>query len=96
MSTPDDDDDLGSLFAAKRTESQAKRARNREYGAEALRAAGIGFEVKNFGAHLIVAGHVDYYPGTGLWTDRTVRNGRKTEGRGIHNLLKHLNPKGPS
>lgn len=64
-----------------------KTARNRQYGAEALRRAGVPFESHNKEAHLIVsvAGTtIDYWPGTGLWIERS--SGQRC--RGIQGLLK--------
>jgi hypothetical protein len=72
--------------------SQAKRASNREQSATLLTQAGVPFETRNAGAHLIVnhGGVVcDFWPGTGLWQ---VRGGR--QGRGVRNLLKAINVQG--
>lgn len=68
---------------------QEKRASNREQSAEILQRAGILFESKNVGAHLIVqAGRtiVDFWPGTGKWIPRGQREGR----RGVRNLIKFV------
>lgn len=84
-----------------RQQSQFRRKRNREYGAKALRDAGVQFESKNNGAHLIVtqmqrvAGvelplTVDYWPGTGLWIIRGAQDRPDGRGRGIRKLLKYL------
>lgn len=75
---------------ALKERSQQKRASNRENGAARLTAAGIQFESKNDGAHLIVRTNdhvIDYWPGTGKWITR----GRAPKtGRGIARLLKHI------
>jgi hypothetical protein len=79
---------MKEIFDAMKEHSQQKRANNREKCAEALTTAGVMFEAKNGGAHLVVEGNngfIDYWPGTGKWHDR---NGSK--GFGVRNLLKHL------
>jgi len=58
------------FWASYRKERQEKREQNRAYGQIALTSAGIPFTVHNDGAHLIVVGHIDYWPGTGRWRDR--------------------------
>ncbi len=71
-------------------ESQRKLASNREQSAQMLSSAGIPFESKNGGAHLIVApgdGRVfDFWPGTGLFQQRGVI----TPGRGVRRLIKQI------
>lgn len=69
-------------------ESKERRERNREGGAEVLAKAGVSFESKNSGAHLIVTHGgktVDFWPGTGKFIPRE-KNPR--HGRGVFNLLK--------
>ena len=69
--------------------SKAKRASNRGNSAELLRAAGVEFESKNGGAHLIVTqgGMVfDFWPGTGKWCQR----GTADYQRGVFSLLARL------
>lgn len=78
--------DIGDSFREMRKEGQQRRAGNRASGRAALDAAGIAYESKNNGAHLILAGIVDYWPGTGLWR---VRNMNKS-GRGIKALLNFM------
>ena len=80
--------DMGEMFTALRKVRQEKRAQNRESSAEILRAAGIPFESKNSGAHLIVAGRYDFWPGTGLWVAR----GERTKHRGVRKLIARLKP----
>ena len=75
------------LWRDVRSESKARRARNRTGGAAALEAAGIDFETKNMGAHLIVSVGgvvVDFWPGTGKWVAR----GNSRKGRGVKSLVK--------
>lgn len=65
---------------------QAKRASNREQSAALLSRAGVVFDSKNKGAHLVVyagAAVVDFWPGTGMWIarDNPVRR------RGVRKLL---------
>lgn len=70
---PDDPDDMGDFWRALREEGQQRRARNRERSPEVLTKAGIRFESKNDGAHLIVQGKaevIDFWPGTGKWIPR--------------------------
>lgn len=81
--------DLGETFAALREDSRAKRANNRVSSAELLRKAGVDFESRNAGAHLIVSSArvvVDFWPGTGLWIER----GRARRGRGVRKLIKFV------
>jgi hypothetical protein len=80
------DTEMGQLFGALREASKTKRASNREKSAERLQAANIGFVAKNGGAHLIVAGHIDFWPGTGKWQDRNTPDG----GRGVRALIQHI------
>lgn len=88
----EDDDDMGAFWRDVKAASQQKRAKNRQSSADVLRRAGIGFETKNDGAHLIVrtaGGHiVDFWPGTGLWIMRgsTQRHG------GVRSLIKFCKP----
>lgn len=75
--------DMSDTFTAMRKEGQAKRASNRESSAKLLQDAGIPFERKNGGAHLIVAGRYDFWPGTGVWIVR--EDGTKS--RGVRKLI---------
>lgn len=50
-----------------------------------LEQADIPFESKN-GAHLIVAGRYDFWPGTGLWQAR----GEVTKQRGVRRLIARI------
>lgn len=64
----------------------AKRASNRDASARILKEAGIAFESKNNGAHLIIAGQYDFWPGTGLWQAR----GEQTKQRGVRRLIARI------
>jgi hypothetical protein len=85
----DANDDIGEMFRAINKQRQEARASHRKTSPEHLRAAGVNFLTKNDGAHLVVTtkrGLLDFWPGTGLWIDRTTRR----EGRGVFNLLRFL------
>lgn len=82
--------DMGDFWRdvspAMKQASREKRSNNRAQSATILSDAGISFEVKNKGAHLIVEGRdcvIDFWPGTGKFIER---NGK--EGRGVRNLIK--------
>lgn len=77
--------DMGEVFNAMRKDSQERRRHNREQSRKMLEKAGIRFESKNGGAHLIVKDDIDFWPETGKWI---VRNGKK--GRGVRNLIKYI------
>lgn len=79
---------MKETFEAMKDHSKQRRSNNREKCAEVLTAAGVMFEARNNGAHLIVEGNdcfIDYWPGTGRWK---TRNGEK--GFGVRSLLRHL------
>ena len=83
----EDDDDMGAYWRDVKAAQQAKRAQNRKSSEELLREAGVPFENKNSGAHLIVRPvgsgmTVDFWPGTGRWTIR----GANTTAFGVRNL----------
>lgn len=85
----DDESEIVATWRALHVAHAAKRAANREASPEILARAGVAFESKNFGAHLIIehGGRlVDFWPGTGLWIDRESRR----RARGVKHLLKHL------
>lgn len=78
--------DMGEMWKDLKKIQQKKRSNNRIGGAELLNEAGIKFETKNAGAHLIVQGNdelIDFWPGTGRWM---VRRGKT--GFGVNNLIK--------
>ena len=92
MNTTTDDDSMGDFWRDVKAARQAKRADNRKSSAELLREAGIAFESKNDGAHLVVTalGHViDFWPGTGLWICRKYPNTRKY---GVRKLIQACTP----
>lgn len=75
---------MGSWFAE---ESKVKRSTNRECSSKIIQDAGLQFESKNGGAHLVVVGEnitVDFWPGTGKYSVR----GTGKYKRGVFNLLK--------
>jgi len=78
--------DMGDLFNDWRKVKQEKRSANRQSSAEMLRGAGIAFEERNGGAHLIVEGRVDFWPGTGLWIQR----GTNSKQRGVQALIRFI------
>ena len=77
--------DMGDHFRAVREAGQNKRADNRKKSPLILEAEGIPFETKNHGAHLIVAGRADFWPGTGKWK---IRGG--SGGFGVRGLVEAL------
>jgi hypothetical protein len=79
-------DDLTDVYALGREESKRRRAAHRDNSARILREHDVGYAVRNDGAHLVVRGTVDFWPGTGLWIVRATRE----EGRGVFALLRHL------
>jgi hypothetical protein len=78
--------EFGELFSALRARSAARRAENRKHAPAMLQQEGIAFESKNDGAHLIVAGEYDFWPGTGLWRHRRDRK----SSRGIKKLIRRI------
>lgn len=82
----EDDDDIGAMWREIKKERQAKRAANRDSSASLLIANGIKFAERNMGAHLIVEGRIDFWPGTGLWIDR---NDHKHH-RGVMKLIRYV------
>jgi hypothetical protein len=80
--------DVGDTYNAMKKAGQDKRSSNREQSPKMLEAAGIPFEVKNMGAHLIVEGsecYIDFWPGTGRWASR-----KGNAGFGVRNLIKYI------
>lgn len=80
-------EETSEAFKALGQFGQYKRARNRASSPEILEDAGIAYESRNDGAHLVVRSSrgyvVDFWPGTGLWIVR----GEQRRGRGVHGLL---------
>lgn len=88
--------ELAEDFNALRKYKQEKRASNRASSADLLAKAGIAFDVRNDGAHLIVkaGGYViDFWPGTGKWSTRGYRF--TIVSRGVHRLMQHLKEQHP-
>ena len=84
----DDGPDTETWRAYKKMKQEERRGR-RGGAPERLTTAGILFEVKNSGAHVIVkagVGKIDFWPGTTKWIDR---NGGR--GYGIDNLIGRVN-----
>lgn len=76
-----------------REESKSRKQANRDRAVESLNQYGVLYQEHNGGIHLIImsnhGGKIDYWPTTGLWSDRD----KKIERRGINSLLKHLGVK---
>lgn len=80
--------DMGEIFNAMQEAGKLRRKDNREKAPVIISNAGIEFESKNYGSHLIVKGNeclIDFWPGTGKWISR---NGSK--GRGVFSLIRHI------
>jgi len=86
------DNEASELWRAWHQLRAAKRAANRDASTLMLKNAGIPFESKNDGAHLIVAGRYDFWPGTGLWQAR----GERTKQRGVHRLIARISATVPA
>ena len=88
----DDDNEISETFKALKQHSQERRANNRDQSARLLQEAGIEFQERNAGAHLVCHIHgtiYDFWPGTGLFINRTTQR----RGRGVRHLLTlHRNP----
>lgn len=82
--------EIGEMFEGFAEASKLRRASNRENSASILSDHRVHFVSKNDGAHLIVKNNgkvVDFWPGTGLWIDRS---NQSKKARGVFPLLKHL------
>lgn len=75
--------DMGELYGAYRAVRAQKRRENTAASTAMLREAGVEFESKNGGTHLIVMGKIDFWPGTGLWIER----GTDRRRRGVRGVL---------
>lgn len=85
------DESMGAFWRDVKEARQEKRANNREQSAELLKAAGIRFDTKNMGAHLIVYAlgkTFDFWPGTGKWKDRSQSNYQY----GVRQLIRACTP----
>lgn len=83
-----EENEVSEMWADYKLQSQKKRECNRERAPRLLTEAGIYFECKNGGAHLIVAANgctYDFWPGTGKYCKRG-----GPYRRGIFNLLKDI------
>lgn len=88
--------DMGDDFNALRKFKQEKRASNRATSADLLTKAGIPYEVRNGGAHLILKVgdyFIDFWPGTGKWITRGYRF--TVTSRGVQKLIKYVQEKQP-
>jgi len=64
---------MSKSFESRRQASVVKRAGNRDNSAAILSHAGIKFDSRNGGAHLVVYHNgftFDFWPGTGKWCQR--------------------------
>lgn len=92
----DDEMTDGELFREWDKAKQAKRAGNRNSSAKMLSDAGINYEAKNGGAHLIVScqdGIIDFWPGTGKFITRQWKGGYSITGRGVRRVIGLAKPK---
>lgn len=84
--------DEGDFWRDVRAARQQKRASNRETSTALLREAGIEFDERNAGAHLIIRrpGCVfDFWPGTGKWVCRGERGFLcERPKRGVRSLIR--------
>lgn len=81
--------EMAEIFSSMKAVSQQKRSDNREASAALLTRAGVVFESKNAGAHLVVLSGqhvVDFWPGTGLWIVR----GARAKRRGARKLIQFV------
>lgn len=76
--------DMADDFRVLRKHNQEVREQKRANAVDRLMREGIPFVSKNAGAHLIVLGSIDYWPGPGHWRDRKSTH----KGRGIVRLLR--------
>lgn len=85
--------EMAELWNSLKAERQQKRANNRASSPGLLADAGVPFEVKNDGAHLIVKSDhgetIDFWPGTGLWIVR----GQTHKRGGVRKLIGHCKRK---
>ena len=82
--------DVGDTFRAFKdhfkTKSKEKKSSNLKTALEKLEEHKIAYMSMNKGIHLLVEGHIDYWPTTGKWIDRKNKN----YSRGIFSLLRYL------
>lgn len=80
--------EIATLFTEMRRKTRDARTATRDFAANELRKHGIEFKSMHLGSLLIIEHNqkvVDYWPGTGRWSNRA---GGK--GFGIRNLISHL------
>ena len=80
--------DMGEMYSDWKKHGQARRANNRASSPNMLDDAGVKYESKNGGFHLIVIApecKIDFWPGTGRWN---ARNG--VYGFGVKKLIKYI------
>lgn len=85
--TSNEPNETTEMWSQVHKQRQEKRADNRQSSTQQLKHAGIAFDDRNLGAHLIVSHHgyvIDFWPGTGLWIVR----GKTTRHRGVSKLIK--------
>ena len=75
--------DIGEIFKEYAKERRERKERNLTCSIAILEKNEVPF-VSHSAHHLLVRGHVDYWPSTGLWIDRRT----KRRGRGVMNLLR--------
>ncbi|NOR64932.1 MAG: hypothetical protein GQ468_02835 [Candidatus Scalindua sp.] len=81
--------ETSEMWKAHGNASKERREDNRDQSTKLLTEHEIAFEVKNYGAHLIVQsdkGIIDFWPGTGKWKARKANKYR----RGVFELLKYI------
>jgi hypothetical protein len=87
--------DEGDFWRAVREARQAKRRANTMSSTQMLQEAGVTFESKNGGTHLVVSalGHViDFWPSSGVW----IMRGSPQRHRGVRKLIQFCKPAGES
>jgi hypothetical protein len=79
--------DMAEDFGALKEAGREKRRYNAASSTAFLKEQHIPFEPHNNGAHLVVAGIVDFWPSTGLWIPRDKKHKR---GRGVFKLVRFV------
>ena len=85
---------MGEIFRAVREAGQDERRARREAAPKILAQHDVGFVAFNGGAHLLVRGRIDFWPGTGRWQERDPEaeraRAKARPGRGVFALLRYL------
>lgn len=79
--------DIADDWKAHKKERADKRESNLSASTQMLREAGIEFDAKNNGLHLIIKterGVINFWPSTGLWSHAG------TSRRGVNNLIQFV------